>query len=60
MQMNVCCYFLINQADLSGSRKNDRLNVLKYLQVKIEINICYSKLEVNNILKKWHTLYSLP
>lgn len=36
-------------------KKTDKLNVLKYLQGKFEINIRYSELEVNNLLIKWHT-----
>lgn len=36
-------------------KKTDKLNVLKYLQGKFEINTRYSELEVNNVLEKWHT-----
>lgn len=37
-------------------KKNcDKLNILKYLQGKFMSDTKYSEIEVNDLLKKWHT-----
>ena len=35
-------------------KRNDKLNVLKYIQGKFEENRKYTESEVNKIIKEWH------
>lgn len=35
-------------------KKQDKINVLRYLQDKFEVGVKYSEKEINEILKEWH------